>query len=124
MLHLRILALLLISLPQAFMPLLHAHVGEDGSPRIVHVPGWESYFQETDGSALKGNSLASDWQGVVVRSDGGIRRQSLACPPLVALPVEPIPDVVEPRLRPPRRGPPRIAAFDFTLSAYPRAPPA
>lgn|GEM_PF-5988753 len=72
MFYIRILAILLLVLPQAFAPLVHAHVGADVSPPGVHLPGLDLKTDPQDGMA--GTFLPLQDEGIVVSADDGVRQ--------------------------------------------------
>ncbi len=121
--YLRLLILLVMSVPQAFMPLLHAHLGGDGSPAVLHLPGLERYYHTDDPGIYRSAPLPS-WEGVVVRSDAGVRRKMQAGPTLAALLPEPVPSPAEPEVEPAWQKPSQALPSRSCLTLLPRAPPA
>lgn len=109
MFYIRILAILLIALPQAFAPLVHAHVGVDVSPPGMHLPGLDLRAGPQDGMA--GTFLPVQEEGIVVSADDGVRQPVDGLFPQfhVLLPQEP----TLPRLR-------EGDSFSFS---WPQAPP-
>ncbi len=72
MYYLRILAIVLAALPQAFAPLVHAHVGADLSPSEIHLPGLE--MKAESGGRVMESCSAGFREGGVVSADQGVRK--------------------------------------------------
>lgn len=121
--YLRLLLLLVMSVPQAFMPLLHAHLGRDGSPAVLHLPGLERYYHPDDPGIYRSAPLPS-WEGVVVRSDDGVHRKPQAGPTLAAVLPEPVPSLAEPQRPPAWQKPSQAPPSRSCRIILPRAPPA
>ncbi len=85
MIYLRLLILLMMSVPQAFLPLLHAHLGRDRSPAVLHLPGLERYYQVGD-PEVGPERLLPSWKGVIVRSDDGVRPLKISLTSAAILP--------------------------------------
>lgn len=123
MAYLKVLILVLLSVPQAFMPLLHAHVGGDGSPAVLHLPGLERYYH-TDEPGIYRNAPLPSWEEAIVRSDDGVRRELVVAPPLAAVLPPPLPSMIGPSPSPPQQAPPSAPQLRFCLNLLlPRAPP-
>lgn len=120
---LKLLFLLLLSAPQAFLPLLHAHLGREQAPAVLHIPGLERYYYP-DELGIYQSSLPS-WEGTVVRSDDGVRRELKAGPILAAVLPKPVPPPpLEPEVKPACQPPVQALSSRPYLPLLPRAPPA
>lgn len=121
---LKLLFLVLLSVPQAFLPLLHAHLGQEQAPAVLHIPGLERYYHPDELGIDQSSSLPS-WEGIVVRSDDGVRREPQAGPILAAVLPEPAP--LPPReleVKPACQPPVQALPSRPYLPLLPRAPPA
>ncbi|GAB6067147.1 hypothetical protein JCM13664_04650 [Methylothermus subterraneus] len=114
---------LLLCVPQVFLPLVHAHVGGERAPGAVHLPGLERY-SHPDGPELSGGAALPAWEGAIVRSDDGLRREPVATLPWLAI----LPSALPSRLLPAAFLPPPTPAPSpppsYLPSPRPRAPPA
>lgn len=122
MVYLKFLILLVMSVPQAFIPLLHAHLGKDESPAALHLPGLERFCHL--GKPGLDQSKLPAWEGVIVRSDDGIRRELQAGPTLAAVSPEPAPSLAKPKVQPAWPTPFQVPRSRPGLIILSRAPPA
>ncbi len=76
---LRLLAIVLLALPQVVAPLVHAHVGVDASPPEIHLPGLEMK-SGLDGTVMESFPLGP-YEGVVVAAERGVRQHLTYFPP-------------------------------------------
>ena len=122
MYYLRILAIVLAALPQAFAPLVHAHVGVDLSPSEIHLPGLE--MKAESGGRVMESYSAGFREGGVVNADQGVRKLQACFPSSAFLPLSWVEDATIPRPVAPVAL--SQAAFSGLVRLFPlsRAPPA
>ncbi|MFN3920611.1 MAG: hypothetical protein ACK4JF_10055 [Methylohalobius sp.] len=119
---LKLLFLLLLSAPQAFLPLLHAHLGREQAPAVLHIPGLERYYHPGELGIYQSSPL---WEEIVVCSDDGVRREPQAGPILTAVLPEPVPSPpLESQVKPACLLPVQALSSRSYLPLLPRAPPA
>lgn len=123
MAYCKLVVLLLLSVPQVFAPLLHAHLGQEGAPAVLHLPGLERYYHAGDPRVDLSAPLPS-WEGVVVRADDGVHRQLPLAPAFAAVPSPPLPSTGSPLPSPPQQAPPPLRLRSCLHDLLPRAPPA
>ena len=120
---LRLLAILVLALPQVFAPLVHAHVGVDASPSKIHLPGLE--MKSGLDEVVMESFSSGAYDGVVIDAEHGIRQHLSGFPspsPLILPGFWPLEAYLQPTVR--------VAIFQefspkqICLFAFSRAPPA
>ncbi|MCX8050051.1 MAG: hypothetical protein N3A55_10410 [Methylohalobius sp.] len=113
--------LVFLSALQACSPLLHAHLGPEHAPSVLHLPGLERYYH-SEPEAYQSSSLPSD-EGVVVRSDDGVCREIKTLPILALVLFDSIPPFAEPQIEKAGSIPAQASPFQPRITPPPRAPP-